>query len=516
MSGRLQKILLGILAVLLLLGASQVQRTLNVDRDRLGLSRVAPLEDAPPVLVFTTVALGGFRGLISNALWMRATELQDQDKFFEMVQLADWITKLEPHFVQVWAVQAWNMAYNISVKFKDFSDRWRWVQRGIELLRDQGLRYNPNELILYRELGWFFQHKMGANLDDAHYYYKIHWAEDMAKVLGGGRPDFDALIHPKTPEDEERARVLREKYKMDPAVMKQADDEYGPLEWRLPEASAIYWASAGLERARENPTKTSKDDILMLKRMIWQSLLLAMHRGRLVLNPYGGPPDFSPNLDIIPKLNAAFEEAIRDDEKDREVIRSAHRNALRDAVYFLYEFNRQAEAARWYRYIAEHYPDKQMLDDRPDSLPAKMTYDQYAIARIQEDIGESDPKRIRAVLQGMLRQSFVSLAMGEDDQAAGLMLMAQRVLDAYKVRTTGSGARVNLPPLEEMEKLVLRDLLDPENGLPLAARNVIISKIPAALVPRFGPGPNEPPPSAAGSRTNAPSRPPARGGGGSP
>ncbi len=144
--------LLGLAAVLLI-GVFQVQESMNTERDALGLTRVQPLENAPPVLAFTTVALGGFRGLISNILWIRATDLQDDDKYFEMAQLADWITKLEPHFVQVWLVQAWNMAYNISVKFKDFPDRWRWVERGLELLRDDGLRYNQNETLIYRELG---------------------------------------------------------------------------------------------------------------------------------------------------------------------------------------------------------------------------------------------------------------------------------------------------------------------------------------------------------------------------
>src|SRR5690349_22746556 len=172
MNERSKKIFLLALAVLLLLGSSQVQNSLNEDRDRLGLTRVEPLENAPPVLAFTTVALGGFRGLISNALWIHATDLQDEEKFFEMAQLADWITKLEPHFVQVWLVQAWKMAYNISVKFRDPNDRWRWVQNGIELLRDQGLKYNPKEVLLYRELAWFFQHKIGQNVDDAHLIYK--------------------------------------------------------------------------------------------------------------------------------------------------------------------------------------------------------------------------------------------------------------------------------------------------------------------------------------------------------
>src|SRR5437016_13769138 len=139
MSGKLKKVLLLLLAAVLLMGVSRVQKEMNQDRERLGLTRVEPLKNAPPVLAFTTVALGGLRGLISNALWIRASDLQDEEKFFEAAQLADWITKLEPHFVHVWLVQAWNMAYNISVKFKDFPYRWRWVSRGPGLSRDHGL-----------------------------------------------------------------------------------------------------------------------------------------------------------------------------------------------------------------------------------------------------------------------------------------------------------------------------------------------------------------------------------------
>src|SRR5215831_2873334 len=239
MSSKWKKILLVLLALALLVGVSRVQEVLNHDRDLLGLTRVEPLENAPPVLAFTTVALGGFRGLISNALWIRASDLQDDDKFFELSQLADWITKLEPHFVHVWLVQSWNMAYNISVKFKDFPDRWRWVERGIDLLRDDGLRFNPNEILIYRELAWFFQHKMGQNLDDGHMYYKKQWLDEMSQVFGKKNPNLDELIHPQTEDQTNRARLLIDKYKMDPQFMKQVDERYGPLEWRLPEAHAI-------------------------------------------------------------------------------------------------------------------------------------------------------------------------------------------------------------------------------------------------------------------------------------
>src|SRR5216117_2668764 len=134
MNRRLYKFSLLALALLLVIGAGQFQRVLNQQRadPQLGLMRVADLsQNAPPVLAFTTVALGGFRGLIANALWIRAMDLQDDGNYFEMVQLADWITKLQPHFTTVWVVEAWNMAYNISIKFNDPRDRWMWVQRGL-------------------------------------------------------------------------------------------------------------------------------------------------------------------------------------------------------------------------------------------------------------------------------------------------------------------------------------------------------------------------------------------------
>ena len=83
MNARAKKFIMLGLAALLLVGAGLVQKSLNVDRDRLGMTQMATLDNAPPMLAFTTVALGGFRGLISNFLWIRANDLQQDDKFFE-------------------------------------------------------------------------------------------------------------------------------------------------------------------------------------------------------------------------------------------------------------------------------------------------------------------------------------------------------------------------------------------------------------------------------------------------
>ena len=467
MPSRLKKVFLLLLSSALLVGTGQIQKSLNTDRARLGLTLMEPLENAPPVLAFTTVALGGFRGLIVNMLWMRASELQDEDKFFEMAQLADWITKLEPHFAQVWVHQAWNMAYNISVKFKDFPDRWNWVQRGIELLRDEGLRYNPDEILIYRELSWFFQHKMGQSLDDAHFYYKKAWFDQMSGVFETARPNFDELIDPKTDDAKARAKLVREKFKLDPQFLKEVDERYGPLEWRLPEAHAIYWAAVGLEQTKKNQKKIKAEDIIMLHRSIYQSLHQSVMHGRVISNSKSMLLDIAPNLDIIRKSSDAYEAAINEDENNRVNISRAHRNIIREAVYFLYTYNRQAEAAKWFDYLKKHYPNDPLISGLPNNVTSSMSLDEYCLARVEEQIQDSTSRdNIRLILEGMISTSFYSLAMGEDDRAEGFNRFAGTVYLRYKDKTASSKGRVVLPQLNEIRQEVLRRLLDPERGFP--------------------------------------------------
>lgn len=439
-----------VVAVLLLAGAGWIQKALNRQRadPALDWTRVAPLENAPPMLAFTTVALGGFRGLIANALWLRASDLQDEGKYFELVQLADWITKLEPHFVQVWLFQAWNMSYNISVKFSDPGDRWRWVQRGIELLRDQALRYNPREALLYRELAWHFQHKMGQNLDDAHLYYKGAWAWEMTRALGSGRPDFNALLQPSTEEARQRVLNLREKYRLDPQMMKQVDDAWGGLDWRLPETHAIYWASVGLKESR-------KKDLITLRRVIYQSMHVLVLRGRLLELPTNAPPRFGPDLTKVDRAQAAYEQMLADDPEMRDVIQRAHRNFLLDATWLLYSHNRQQQADRMFRLLKEKYPNV---------VPAPWTAEDYALQRVAGDINTLSSDRIRALIEGLIGQHFQNLVLDDDERAAGLRGMAQSVW-RFHDQKYGRQPRLALPPYADMERSVRDRLLDPQTGL---------------------------------------------------
>ena len=120
MISKFQKLLLLVIALVLIGVSGFNQDGMNSIRRDVGLTRLEPLENAPPMLAFSTVALGGFRGIIANLLWMRANRLQVDGKYFELVQLSDWITKLQPNFTHVWKHLAWNMSYNISRNFRNF------------------------------------------------------------------------------------------------------------------------------------------------------------------------------------------------------------------------------------------------------------------------------------------------------------------------------------------------------------------------------------------------------------
>lgn len=458
MNRKWRKIGLAGLALVMLAAAAAVQRTLNAHRANLGLTRIAPLENAPPMLAFTTVALGGFRGLIANALWIRANDLQMDGKYFEMVQLADWITKLEPTFVQVWIVQAWNMAYNISVKFPDPQDRWRWVQRGIELLRDEGLRYNPREALLYRELGWFFQHKMGQNMDDAHLVYKYRWAVAMTNVFGGPRPNFEELLNPQTEDAKRRAEELRNRYKLDPAAMQEADRLYGPLEWRLPEAHAIYWGHVGLKHS-------SKNDLITLRRLIYQSMQVSVLRGRLIsLDPLR----FGPDLDKAGRANAAYEQMIAEETDMKHAVQTAHRNFLREVVYLFYIHNRLKEANEWFGVLKDKYPDL---------VPRGMSLEEFSLMRFTENLALAGHDKTKAMLEGILSNYWLSFAFADDDpaeeqRALGYDQQARYLWNFYLKRSGSQRQVLALPPLEQMKKDVLDVLLKTDDVHPEIKRRL--------------------------------------------
>ena len=150
--------------------------------------------EGAPAFVALGTTIGALRGLIVDILWIKVNIRKDQGLFYEVMADAELITKLQPRFAAVWAFHGHNMAYNISVATHTEAERWEWVKAGIRLVRNEGLRHNPNDLVLHKELAFWHAHKLEGVADDAHLFYKQQFCDEWHRLLGRPPETWDERI----------------------------------------------------------------------------------------------------------------------------------------------------------------------------------------------------------------------------------------------------------------------------------------------------------------------------------
>lgn len=536
------------------------------------------------------------RAFYVNYLWIRASELQEEGKYYDAYQQAALICKLQRHFPEVWSFQAWNMAWNISAETKTPQERWLWVYNGVRLLRDEGIRYNPDSIVLHSQLSWIYLFKIGGYLDDMHWVYKRQWAVRMQDLLGappqgttqevldafavladeslidkdlqwrGRAPvqdwklaellqepavkayadalddaglnvrsnptDFLALYNlwslsddvaavrlvvprPKTVEEVRqsmlinsaehrvgrarllaflRAQILWNVYKMDPAFMLELMKQYGPLDWRLSQPHAMYWALLGRKIAREQ--SLDEIEVINTQRYAFNCLKELTWRGRLTMIDYRARREgadamavepvqtesqmqvpqirlyqFS-DLRYIEPLHQSFvrniEQHVRDSNTPfkRNLFRDGHVNYLAGAIKSLYAARRVKEAQKYLDYVRREYrpigPNWQFTDVgefveyelRTDGMPIR-------------DLAESQVAL--AITTG-----YVALATGDRATAGESFDYARR---AYSVYQEGRTERMRLQHLRVyFVNLAIRLLAAPREmgySLSLTERSIL-------------------------------------------
>lgn len=106
------------------------------------------------------LALGGFRGILADILWVRATRHKDSGRYYELKLLCDMILKLQPTFTQVHAFQADNFSYNLAYRAESCDDKWYWIRSGIVTL-ENGLQRNSKHYSLWFSLGFTYFDRLG-------------------------------------------------------------------------------------------------------------------------------------------------------------------------------------------------------------------------------------------------------------------------------------------------------------------------------------------------------------------
>jgi hypothetical protein len=541
--------------LLLFAGGSQLGY-INEQRKQMKLIINEPLENAPPSLAFATVAMGAFRGLVVDILWMRAEKLKEQGQFFDAKQLAEWITTLQPRFASVWDFHAWNMAYNISVAIPSTQpeERWRWVRNGYELLRDEGIPLNPKSILLYRAIGFIFQHKIGGVSDEAHKYYKLQLALDMERLLGPADNEyFKALVAAPSDLEEElesdpdvrslvealqsadkafadrdkfvrsylslrenpdrfepaafgiidqfrgtealkkldvftKAHELRHGWKLEPALMQELNQAYGPvdwsepnkhlpLEWRHPDTHAIYWAVKGLRVAGKKGVTTPGEDQysadeINTDRIVSHSLQNLFRYGKILIYTTVTKPDrqssdtsqpqkelfLRPDLRMFEpydkhelKVIEKYEDPNRDELGAHQI---RHRNMMKNAVLSHYQSGHRSKARRIYNRMRKLYPEEEF----------KAPVEVFVRNRFQEELENLQVTNARELVQLLLRESYFLYALRQDDEAAGTEDLVKDIYDHYD-REWGPQdpeGRVGLGDLPKRRYMAMLDFLGDE------------------------------------------------------
>lgn len=480
-----------LVSVLILIAINQTEKKLDASIRTNNLYYTGQIRNAPPIVVFTTVALGSFRGLLADVLWLRAASLQEEGNYFEMVQLASWITKLQPRFSGATAYLAWNMAYNISVTCSLPEDRWRWIQEAIKLIRDEAIVYNPADPMLYKELGWIFQHKMGNIMDDFNLYYKNRLALEMEQVFGSKPdwqqlasaprdtvallkaipnsekfmellakskyetldklfvefkkqsklpPDFVALIDSTRISDildnYFRSLWLRETYKLDPVLINSINNKYGTLDWRTPEAQALYWATKGLEM-----TLGHRD--LSCERMITQALKESFIAGRILMIDKDKFERIImiPNLSVVDSVKRTFEEAY-DNNEQQSTFLSAKLNFMQEAIVLLYNYGKFAKAAEYYKMLQKEEPGKY-----------RSTLENFVMEQWSSEVRDAGVKKATDIISGLIFRSCYFIAYGDDDAALASERMARYIYNSYQLNNQDIQVRQGLASYREIKNI---------------------------------------------------------------
>lgn len=111
----------------------------------------------------------GFRKLVADMLWLKVDEYWHRGLVQRMLPMMETVTKLDPHFIEAYALGAWHLAYNVSVMFHSAEDRQKYIDEGIELLK-QGIKNNPRSSKLYAEMGFTMYFRKLGDWEKAAYY----------------------------------------------------------------------------------------------------------------------------------------------------------------------------------------------------------------------------------------------------------------------------------------------------------------------------------------------------------
>ena len=159
-------------------------------RDEYDLGR-ADIGDIDPTSATMNLVLLGMRGVAANLMWMQLDEQKDHKNWAQMRATTDAIIKLQPHYMEVWRYNAWNLAYNVSAEWDGLEDRYFWVKEGAKF-QMRGSQRNDMYPEMFFDTGRILGQKIGMS-DEWRYFRKYFISDpDIERFDGGPDPAINS------------------------------------------------------------------------------------------------------------------------------------------------------------------------------------------------------------------------------------------------------------------------------------------------------------------------------------
>lgn len=286
-----------------------------------------------------------------------------------------------------------------------------------------------------------------------------------------------------------KAHQLRNTWKLDPVLMHELNQMYGPvadwddpnsrlpLDWRHPDSHAIYWAVKGLQMAGKgeySPDETNTD------RIVVHSLQNLFRYGKIFIYDVPVPiraedvPQtekreqlivtqdifLRPDLRMFGPYNQAILAVLEKYKVLKEstygAMQNGHRNMLKNAVLSFYQAGSYEEDA--HRRQAQRIYD-QLRQLYPDVVDFQVPLVVYVKQRLEEEIKTLGIFNAREIIQMLLREAYFRYAVHDDNEAFAREKMAEEAYKIYKDKFPDV-KRVDLPEFPQLRYLALRDFLD--------------------------------------------------------
>lgn len=146
----------------------------------LGESRLGQIDPSSAAM---SLVLLGLRGPAASVLHLKALDYQERKDWSKLKTTVDSIIKLQPHYIEIWKFQGWNLAFNVSREWDQVADRFFWVKEGIKFLQ-LGTTRNETATALFHNTGDFMGRKFG-NSDEKKFFRAFFKKDPDTKTFAG-------------------------------------------------------------------------------------------------------------------------------------------------------------------------------------------------------------------------------------------------------------------------------------------------------------------------------------------